>query len=97
MRSHHSVGRIGNEKSVDLSITNSNCRRYDYERSCINVSKRRSTVAVIQLFEVVISKPFEVLHTDSNLKKLVTFIESLLHLFVSVVNLLLIDDYDKSG
>ena len=33
MRSHHSVGRIGNEESVDLSITNSTSRRDVYERS----------------------------------------------------------------
>jgi len=33
IRSHHSVGRIGNEESMDLSITNSNGRRDVNERS----------------------------------------------------------------
>jgi len=33
IRSHHSVGRIGNEKSVDLSVTNSTSRRDIYECS----------------------------------------------------------------
>lgn len=86
----------------------------------IDVSKGRSTVAVIQPFDVVIAEPFEVLHTDSGLKELVAFIKSLsgetkvvmeytgtyyepianaLHdagIFVSVVNPLLIDDYDTN-
>ncbi len=86
----------------------------------IDVSKGKSTVAVIQPFGVVIAEPFDVLHTDSDLKKLVTFIKSLsgetkvvmeytgiyyepianaLHnagIFVSVVNPLLIDDYDTN-
>ena len=86
----------------------------------IDVSKGKSTVAVIQPFGVVIAEPFDVPHTDSDLKKLVTFIKSLsgetkvvmeytgayyepianaLHnagIFVSVVNPLLIDDYDTN-
>lgn len=86
----------------------------------IDVSKGKSTVAVIQPFGVVIAEPFDVSHTESDLKKLVTFIKSLsgetkvvmeytgtyyepianaLHnagIFVSVVNPLLIDDYDTN-
>ncbi len=86
----------------------------------IDVSKGKSTVAVIQPFGVVIAEPFDVLHTDSGLKELVNFIKSLsgetkvvmeytgtyyepvanaLHnagIFVSVVNPLLIDDYDTN-
>lgn len=86
----------------------------------IDVSKGKSTVAVIQPFGVVIAEPFDVLHTDSDLKKLIAFIKSLssetkvvmeytgtyyepianaLHnagIFVSVVNPLLIDDYDTN-
>ena len=86
----------------------------------IDVSKGRSTVAVVQPFGVVIAEPFDVLHTDSGLKELITFIKSLsgetkvvmeytgvyyepiadaLHnagIFVSVVNPLLIDDYDTN-
>lgn len=86
----------------------------------IDVSKGKSTAAVIQPFGVVIAEPFDVLHTESDLKKLVTFIKSLsgetkvvmeytgayyepianaLHnagIFVSVVNPLLINDYDTN-
>lgn len=86
----------------------------------IDVSKGKSTVAVIQPFGVVVAEPFDVLHTDSGLKGLVNFIKSLsgetkvvmeytgtyyepianaLHnagIFVSVVNPLLIDDYDTN-
>lgn len=86
----------------------------------IDVSKGKSTVAVIQPFGVVIAEPFDVSHTESDLTKLVTFIKSLsgetkvvmeytgtyyepianaLHnagIFVSVVNPLLIDDYDTN-
>lgn len=43
----------------------------------IDVSKGKSTVAVIQPFGVVIAEPFDVLHTDSDLKKLADFIKSL--------------------
>ena len=43
----------------------------------IDVSKGRSTVAVVQPFGVVIAEPFDVLHTDSGLKELITFIKSL--------------------
>lgn len=86
----------------------------------IDVSKGKSTVAVVQPLGIVIAKPFDVLHTDSGLKKLIAFIRSLsgetkvvmeytgvyyepiadaLHnagIFVSVVNPLLIDDYDTN-
>lgn len=43
----------------------------------IDVSKGKSTIAVIQPFGVVLAEPFDVLHTDSDLKKLVDFIKSL--------------------
>ena len=43
----------------------------------IDVSKGKSTVAVIQPFGVVIAEPFDVLHTDSGLKEMITFIKSL--------------------
>jgi transposase len=43
----------------------------------IDVSKGKSTVAVIQPFGVVIAQPFDVLHTDSDLKTLAAFIKSL--------------------
>ena len=86
----------------------------------IDVSKGKSTVAVIQPFGVVLAEPFDVFHTDSDLKKLISYIKSLsgetkvvmeytgtyyepvanaLHnagIFVSVVNPLLIDDYDTT-
>lgn len=86
----------------------------------IDVSKGKSTVAVIQPFGVVVAEPFEVFHTDSGLKELTAFIKSLpgetkvvmeytgtyyepiadaLHnagIFVSVVNPLLINDYDTN-
>ena len=86
----------------------------------IDVSKGKSTVAVIQPFGVVVAEPFDVFHTDSGLKELASFIKSLsgetrvvmeytgtyyepvanaLHdagIFVSVVNPLVIDDYDTN-
>lgn len=86
----------------------------------IDVSKGKSTVAVIQPFGVVVAEPFDVFHTDSELKELVKFIKSLtgetkvvmeytgtyyepvamaLHnagIFVSIVNPLLINDYDTN-
>lgn len=43
----------------------------------IDVSKGKSTVAVIQPFGVVMAEPFDVFHTDSDLKKLTDFIKSL--------------------
>ncbi len=43
----------------------------------IDVSKGKSTVAVIQPFGVVIAEPFDVFHTDSDLRKLTDFIKSL--------------------
>lgn len=42
-----------------------------------DISKEKYTVAVIQLFGVAIAEPFDVLHTESDLEKLVTFIKSL--------------------
>lgn len=86
----------------------------------IDVSKGKSTVAVIQPFGVVIAAPYDVSHTDSELAELARFIKSLpgetrvvmeytgtyyepianaLHnsgIFVSVVNPLVIDDYDTN-
>ncbi len=86
----------------------------------IDVSKGKSNVAVIQPFGVVIAEPFDVFHTDQDLKELVAFLKTLsgetkvvmeytgtyyepianaLHnagIFVSVVNPLLIDDYDTN-
>lgn len=86
----------------------------------IDVSKGKSTVAVIQPFGVVIAEPYDVFHTDSELAELARFIKSLpgetkvvmeytgtyyepianaLHnagIFVSVVNPLVIDDYDTN-
>ena len=43
----------------------------------IDVSKGKSTVAVIQPFGVVIAEPFDVSHTESDLNKLVQLIKSL--------------------
>ncbi len=43
----------------------------------IDVSKGKSTVAVIQPFGIVIAEPFEVFHTDNGLKELVKYIKSL--------------------
>ena len=43
----------------------------------IDVSKGKSTVAVIQPFGVVVAEPFEVFHTNSGLKELTAFIKSL--------------------
>lgn len=43
----------------------------------IDVSKGKSTVAVIQPFGVVLAEPFDVFHTDSDLKKLISYIKSL--------------------
>ena len=43
----------------------------------IDVSKGKSTVAVIQPFGVVIAEPFDVSHTESELNKLVQLIKSL--------------------
>ncbi|MDE6790067.1 MAG: IS110 family transposase [Ruminococcus sp.] len=44
----------------------------------IDVSKGKSTVAVIQPFGVVVAEPFDVFHTDNDLKELVKYIKSLL-------------------
>lgn len=86
----------------------------------IDVSKGKSTVAVIQPFGVIVAEPFDVFHTDSGLKKLVSFIKSLsgetkvvmeytgtyyepianalyyAGIFVSVVNPLVLNDYDTN-
>lgn len=43
----------------------------------IDVSKGKSTIAVLQPFGVVVAEPFDVAHTDSDLKKLADFIKSL--------------------
>jgi len=43
----------------------------------IDVSKGKSTVAIIQPFGVVVAEPFDVFHTDRDLKELVKFIKSL--------------------
>ena len=43
----------------------------------VDVSKGKSTVAVIQPFGFVIAEHFEVLHKDSGFKELITFIKSL--------------------
>lgn len=43
----------------------------------IDVSKGKSTVAVIQPFGVIISEPFDVMHTEKELKELAAFIKSL--------------------
>ena len=81
---------------------------------------KEKAVAVIQPFGVIVAEPFDVFHTDSGLKKLVSFIKSLsgetkvvmeytstyyepianaLHyagIFVSVVNPLVLNDYDTN-
>lgn len=86
----------------------------------IDVSKGKSTVAVIQPFGVIVAEPFDVFHTDSGLKELVSFIKSLsgetrvvmeytgtyyepvanalqyAGIFVSVVNPLVLNDYDTN-
>lgn len=43
----------------------------------IDVSKGKSTVTVIQPFGVIIAEPYDVFHTDSDLKNLAEFIKSL--------------------
>ena len=43
----------------------------------IDVSKGRSTVAVLQPGGVVVRKPFDVYHKQSELKELASFIKSL--------------------
>ena len=43
----------------------------------IDVSKGKSTVAIVQPFGVVVAKPFDVEHTESDLKKLISVIKSL--------------------
>ena len=43
----------------------------------IDVSKGKSTVAVLQPFGVIVASPYDVLHTGSALKELVVFIKKL--------------------
>ena len=43
----------------------------------IDISKGKSTVAVMQPLGVVVAEPFDVFHTDSDLKNLTAFIKSL--------------------
>jgi transposase len=43
----------------------------------IDVSKRKSTVAVVRPFGEILSMPFDVLHTASELGKLADFLKSL--------------------
>lgn len=42
----------------------------DTELCCIDISKGRSTVAVMRPFGEVVNSPFEVRHTDSELSEL---------------------------
>ena len=69
----------------------------------IDVSKGKSTVAVLRPFGEVVASPFDVIHNDNDLKRLVELIRSLPGeskvvmeyngIFVSVVNALLVHDY----
>ncbi len=43
----------------------------------IDISKGKSTIAVMQPFGVVVAEPFEVAHTESELKELARFLKSL--------------------
>lgn len=43
----------------------------------IDVSKRKSTVAIMRPFGEVVVEPFEVSHTDAELRKLACFLEKL--------------------
>ena len=43
----------------------------------IDVSKGRSTVAIIRPFGEIVASPFEVAHTDSELSKLAKMLKSL--------------------
>lgn len=43
----------------------------------IDVSKGKSTVAIMRPFGEVVAEPFEVSHTDTELRKLVCFLEKL--------------------
>ena len=43
----------------------------------IDVSKGKSTVAIMRPFGEVVAEPFEVLHTDTELRKLACFLEKL--------------------
>ena len=43
----------------------------------IDVSKGKSTVAIMRPFGEVIAEPFEVSHTDTELRKLACFLEKL--------------------
>ena len=43
----------------------------------IDVSKGKSTVAIMRPFGEVVAEPFEVLHSDTELRKLACFLEKL--------------------
>lgn len=43
----------------------------------IDVSKGKSTVAIMRPFGEVVAEPFEVSHTDAELRKLACFLEKL--------------------
>ncbi len=43
----------------------------------IDVSKGKSMIAAMQPFGVVVAEPFEISHTESELKKLARFLKSL--------------------
>ena len=43
----------------------------------IDVSKGKSTVAIMRPFGEVVAEPFEVAHTDAELRKLACFLEKL--------------------
>lgn len=43
----------------------------------IDISKGKSTVAVLRPFGEVVASPFDVIHNDSNLKQLVKLIKEL--------------------
>ena len=72
----------------------------------IDVSKGKSMVCVMRPFGEVVLEPFEVLHTaqtrvvleaTGNYHKPVTFVLHDAGLFVSVVNPILIHDYDNNS
>ena len=62
MRSYYTVDRIGNERSVDYLITNSNLGEMFMNAIRIDVSKGKSMVAIVQPFGVVVAEPFQVSH-----------------------------------
>ena len=48
-----------------------------YERSSTDVSKGKSTVAILRPFGEVVASPFDVSHTGSELKSLAAFVKKL--------------------